>query len=1079
MTSTNGGDLVVVFSPHPDDDVIACGGTIVKKIAQGDRVKIVISTDGSMSHSAVLGIHEDPTPAELTAIRQKEAENAAKAMGLDAEDVHFLGFRDTDLAGSFDEFRTAVTAFLSAYPDVAEIYVPHDVREMNADHRLTGVGVLEAVAALGLTPRVRKFVVWDEQTEAEFAFVNRRPAAHAPADGERRISVDISGQLAVKLSALAEHRTQVSLFTPAQVRPVVPEAFVERVCGRTVEEFWVVDESLEYLAEWPAVSSAYGRNAADEQRIADIVGQMTLEEKLGQMIQPELAELTPEDVRDYKIGSALNGAGIWPDRERHAHPDTWRATVERFAAAAAEAYRDRPFSIPFAWATDAVHGHNNVFGATIFPHNIGLGAAGDPDLVRRIGRATAREIAATGMHWTFAPTVTTPRDRRWGRYYEGYSEDPAIVHAYAREMTRGLQGNAAEFRSGSGVIATIKHWVADGGTAYGADRGDALCSEDLVRNIHARGFFSGIGAGAQAVMASFSSWVDPANYDHTPGRETAYNFKVHGSRFLLNDVLKEKVGFDGIVISDWDAHAEVAGCSVGDAGYAIAAGIDVLMVAGRDAWVSVHRTAAEQVRAGVIPMSRIDDAVTRVLRVKLRAGLFDATSETVPVDVLGCAEHRALAREAIRKSLVLLKNNDAALPIARTARVLVTGSGADDIRKQAGGWTLSWQGDDVDLDDLPGASTVGMAVREVVGADRATVDPWLEHADPAAHDVAIVVIGEDSYAEMRGTIKPWRTLEYAALKPSYAKDLATLRTLRERGVTVVTVLLTGRPLYVTEEINLSDAFVVGWLPGPDGGGITDVLFAGADGGPAYDFQGRLANSWPRRKDSLALNRIPPHIPGYVVPPEEVAPTGEHTPLFGYGYGLTYADAVTTPALPIDDSVDTSPYPAPDGSIEVPGDAYRFRIGGHNTWSRLDISTTEPTDCVIVHADPLADGGLSLRFKSLPAFVYAQALDGEPRDLRGYVADGRLVFDVRVHEQPDGPLYLALHDDYPSQPGLEFNAVLAACPIGEWTTITVPLADLARIGTDFKHVDVAFMWYSADHAHIDVREIRIEGGGPHT
>ncbi|GGL06001.1 beta-glucosidase [Sphaerisporangium melleum] len=846
--------------------------------------------------------------------------------------------------------------------------------------------------------------------------------------------------------------------------------------------------ALPYFPQWPRVRSAFPRDPGMEERIEGILAQMTLEEKLGQMIQPELAELTAEDARTYKIGSALNGAGIWPGGDRHAGVKSWVETVDAYWEAVEEAWRDRPFRIPFMWATDAVHGHNNVYGATIFPHNIGLGAARDPGLVRRIGAATAREIAATGMDWTFAPTVATPRDRRWGRYYEGYSEDPEVVFAYAREMVTGLQGGAEGLSGDTHVISTIKHWVGDGATFEGVDRGTARCEEDVLRNVHAMGFVSGIEAGAQAVMASFSGWSGPENYDHTPGRPVAYNHKICGSRYLLTDVLKDAMGFDGIVISDWDAHAEVAGCAIGDAGYAINAGLDVLMVAGREAWQSVWRTAREQVLAGVIPMERVDDAVRRVLRVKMRAGLWDKPrprerSLAGEASVVGHEDHRALAREAVRKSLVLLKNAGGVLPLSPAARVLVAGSGADDIRKQAGGWTLSWQGNDVTLADLPGASTLGMAVAGVTGADGCRVDPYLEDTDPAGYDVAVVAIGEDAYAEMRGTIKPWGTLEYARLKQSYARDLATLHRLRAAGVPVVTVLFTGRPLYVTDEINLSDAFVVAWLPGTEATGITDVLFAGPDGEPAHDFQGRLTFSWPRRKRSMSVNRIPPHIPGYRVPAEEQAPEGEHEPLFPYGFGLSVRDTgpLADPGpLPVDEEPPPPPAPPVSGPLEVhgprAGGAYRLRIGGHNTWSREDISSERPTETLVVRAEPVGDparpGAVSLRFNGFVAFVYAQDPDQRPRDLRGYrEAGGRLSIEVRVVEAPDAPLYLACHDDYPAQPGLDVTRSLRELPAGTWTTMEVPLEELERIGVDLRHVDVPFMLYTEGRAVLDIGEVR--------
>ncbi|WP_051709993.1 glycoside hydrolase family 3 protein [Streptomyces sp. NRRL S-350] len=843
--------------------------------------------------------------------------------------------------------------------------------------------------------------------------------------------------------------------------------------------------ALAPLTAWPRVASAIAPDPLVEQQVASILAQLTLEEKVGQLVQPELAQLTAEDIREYKIGSALNGAGIWPHGRRHATVRDWVELVDHFWTAAEQTWQDRPFRIPFMWATDAVHGHNNVHGATVFPHNIGLGAAGDPDLIRRIGTATAREVAATGMDWIFAPTVTNPRDRRWGRYYEGYGEDPALGHAYGQAMIEGLQGDLAALRTDQRVLATLKHWIADGGTADGRDRGTARCSEQVLRDIHAQGFLAGIRAGAQSVMVSFSSWEHPANYDHTPDRGEPYNHKVHGSRYLITDVLKNAVGFDGIVISDWDAHAEVSRCSAGDAGYAINAGLDVLMVAGREAWQSVHRTAVAQVRAGVIPQERIDDAVSRVLRVKLRAGLWEKPrpsqrSLTVPgaPAVIGSPEHRALAREATRKSLVLLKHTPGLLPLPRAGRVLVTGSAADDLGKQCGGWTLTWQGDDLDRADLPGGATMADAVRAVVGAADCTVDPAPAPTAPGEYDVAVVCIGEDAYAEMRGTVRPWRSMGYADLKRSYARDLELLRRLRAAGVPTVTVLFTGRPLYCTEEINLSDAFVVAWLPGPYAGGVTDVLFAAEDGAPAHDFQGRLPSSWPRTRDASAVNAVPAHLPDYRVPAEETAPEGSHTPLFPVGYGLSLHDpAPVGEPLPLHTPAPAPPAPRVGGPLRVldaEGTAYRLRVGGHNTWSREDVSLDKPMDCLIVHATPFPtpDGtALRLRFKGNPAFVYAESPTGRPADLRGYLEGGAHVrFAVRVLQPPSAPLYLACHDDFPAQPGVDLTERLRAAGPTDWTTVSVPLTELAAVGTDLRHVDVPFMLYTDGTAELEVADV---------
>ncbi len=838
---------------------------------------------------------------------------------------------------------------------------------------------------------------------------------------------------------------------------------------------------LRHRDDWPRLSSSVPNPAGQEEQIAAIVRQMTVREKVGQILMPELADLRPEDVRDYAIGSALNGAGIWPGGERHARVQRWVQTVDTFWCAAEEAYAGRPFRVPFAWATDAVHGHNNVFGATIFPHNIGLGAARDPGLLRRIGEATAREIAATGMDWTFAPTVTVPRDRRWGRYYEGYAEDPEVVHDYARAVVEGLQGTGGSFLGPERVICSLKHWVGDGATVDGGDRGVARCSEDLLRNLHAVGFYSGIEAGAQCVMASFTSWDDPANYDPAPQAGDPYNGKVHGSRYLITDVLKNALGFDGVVLSDWDAHAEVAGCTPTDAGNAINAGLDVLMVAGRATWQGVFHRTIEQIESGFIAMERLDDAVTRVLRLKARAGLWDRprpAERRYPPGVLGSAQHRALSREAVRKSLVLLKNDDAVLPLRRSARILVAGSGADDIQKQTGGWTLTWQGDDVTAADLPGCSTVADAVRAVVGAANCLVDPHLEVAGSRDVDAAIVVIGEDSYAEMRGTIKPWRPLDYRRLKASYAADLEVLERLRADGVPVVTVMFTGRPLYCTDVINLSAAFVAAWLPGPEGHGITDLLFAPAAGQPRHDFQGRLGFSWPGRRSASAMNSTPAHLANYRVPAEEQASEGDDRPLFGYGYGLTLAGATRVGPLPVDEDVPPPPAaPVPHELVTVGTAAdprLKLRVGGHNTWSRQDIATGEPTDILVLRAFRFdlfgSSDALSLQFKGFPTFVYAQ-WPGGPRDLRGYAErGGGLRLRLRQLDRPTRPVLLCCHDDYPAQPGVDLVPLLSSTPLGQWTTITVSGARLLALGTDLRHVDVPFMLYTEGTAHLEISRV---------
>ena len=464
--------------------------------------------------------------------------------------------------------------------------------------------------------------------------------------------------------------------------------------------------------------------------------------------------------------------------------------------------------VPVIWGTDAVHGHNNVAGATLFPHNIGLGATRDPELIQRIGEATALEVAATGIDWTFAPTLAVVRDDRWGRTYEGYSEDPEIVRQYAGRMITGLQGSAAspDFLSTFHVVATAKHFIGDGGTDQGVDQGDNLSTEQQLLDIHGQGYLSALEAGVQTVMASFNSWRGE---------------KVHGDRHLLTDVLKGRLGFDGYVIGDWNGHAQVPGCSNESCPAAINAGVDMIMVP--EDWKALLTNTLEQVRSGEIEQSRIDDAVRRILRVKMRAGLFTGgrPSSRPPAgdaSLVGAADHRSLAREAVRQSLVLLKNGEGLLPLQRDLNVLVAGDGADDISKQSGGWSVTWQGTEVTNEDFPGATSIFAGVREAVtaGGGSATLSP--DGSFDESPDVAIVVFGEDPYAEYDGDLE---SLDFSA---GHGASLELLRRLKGQGVPVVSVFLSGRPLWVNPELNASTAFVAAWLPGTEGGGIADVLF---------------------------------------------------------------------------------------------------------------------------------------------------------------------------------------------------------------------------------------------------------------
>ncbi|MCU4674053.1 glycoside hydrolase family 3 C-terminal domain-containing protein [Catenovulum sp. 2E275] len=613
---------------------------------------------------------------------------------------------------------------------------------------------------------------------------------------------------------------------------------------------------------WQNANTQLKRDLNVEQQVQQLLENMTLEQKVAQMIQPEIGYLSVEQMRKYGFGSYLNGGNTAPYGNKLATPENWLAFADEMYQASIDASVDGS-TIPTIWGTDAMHGHSNVSGATLFPHNIGLGAANDPKLIKKIGQATAKEVAVTGIEWSFAPTVAVVRDDRWGRTYESYSEDPAIVKAYAGEMVAGIQGDIGpDFLTGYHRIATAKHFVGDGGTENGIDRGDTLVSEAVLRDIHAAGYFSAIEAGVQSVMASFNSWKGK---------------RLHGDKYLLTDVLKGQMGFDGFVVSDWNAHKFVDGCDIEQCAGAINAGVDVIMVP--EHFEAFYHNTIKQVKQGIIPLARIDDAVTRFLRAKVRWGLLEKGKPSTRLhDELkhsfNAPAHKALAREAVRKSLVLLKNNQQILPLNPSQNILVTGSGADNIAKQAGGWSVSWQGTDNSNADFPNATSIYAGIQQKVMAAGGKVELSENAQFKTKPDVAIMVIGEEPYAEWFGDIQ---SIEYQA---GNKQDLNLLKQLKQQNIPVVTVFLSGRPLWVNQELNQSDAFVAAWLPGSEGQGIADVILSKKDGSIDYDFSGKLSFSWPKFDDQFVLN----------------VKDDDYDPLFAYGFGLTYQDKLDLPQL---------------------------------------------------------------------------------------------------------------------------------------------------------------------------------------
>ncbi|MEL6531086.1 MAG: glycoside hydrolase family 3 protein, partial [Pseudomonadota bacterium] len=611
--------------------------------------------------------------------------------------------------------------------------------------------------------------------------------------------------------------------------------------------------------ETSVAPASQSTNTGDESSgsVAALLARMSLERKVAQLIQPQINSVTPEEMRKYRWGSYLNGGNGGPYGDEFAPASEWLRLADAMWDASTAPLPNGEPAIPTIWGTDAVHGHTNVIGATIFPHNIALGATGDADLVRRIGAATATEIEVTGIDWNFSPTVAVARDDRWGRTYESYSEDPQIVAKMGAALVEGLQGrkDADDYLGQGRVIATAKHFFGDGGTEQGVDQGDVNGDIDALMAIHSVPYPYAIDAGVETIMASFNS---------INGR------KMHGNKDLLTDVLRSDMGFDGLVVGDWNGHGQVKGCTVSDCAQSLMAGLDIYMVP--DDAVALHETILAQVENGTIPMARIDEAVTRVLRLKEKAGLLgpdarkpSARPNAGQYDKLGMASHRAIAREAVAKSQVLLKN-EGVLPIKAGADILVAGAAADSIAQASGGWTLTWQGGrELTNDYFPGATSIFAGIKEAaeMGGGAATLSE--DGSYETKPDVAIVVFGEEPYAEFAGDRKN------LAFKDE--EGLQLLRKLKADGVPAVAVFLSGRPMWVNRELNAADAFIASWLPGSEGAGVADVLFG------AQQASGRLTFSWPSRCEGEPLN-------------------GPGGALFPVGFGRTLSD--TSPLGQLDE-----------------------------------------------------------------------------------------------------------------------------------------------------------------------------------
>ena len=586
--------------------------------------------------------------------------------------------------------------------------------------------------------------------------------------------------------------------------------------------------------------------------INKIVNEMTLEQKVGQIIMPEINSISLDQVKKFYLGSILNGGGGFPNQNKNSDIQDWKDLSESYYDASPDI---GGIKIPILWGTDAVHGHNNVIGATIFPHNIALGSTRNPSLIKQIGSAVAKEVASTGIIWTFAPTIAVPQNDTWGRTYEGYSENYNLVSELGMNFIKGLQGEGDSFLSKNKVLATAKHFLGDGGTYQGIDQGNTIISESKLKEIHGSPYYDAIDSCALSIMASFNSWNGK---------------KLHGDSYLLTEILKTQMEFDGFIVGDWNGHGQIPGCEDANCPQALNAGVDIFMVPTE--WEPLYWNTLDQVNKGIIPIERLNDAVSRILKVKKHLGLFDnRVPHAYKDNYIGNSDHRNLARQAVRESIVLLKNNDV-LPMNPKKNFLIIGDLSKQIENQMGGWTITWQGkswEGVSLsnDDFPDTKSIYESLSQHI----LNLGGYVEFSSDGSYsqkpDYVIFVYGETPYAEGEGDIDE---LNFSNTNEDVIKQL---KRLSEKNISTVSLFLSGRPLITDKEIRYSDSFVSIWLPGTAVEGMNDVIFSNLDGSINYDFKGKLSFSWPSISSNNPLNYNDKN----------------YSPKFEYGYGLTYKE----------------------------------------------------------------------------------------------------------------------------------------------------------------------------------------------
>ena len=766
-----------------------------------------------------------------------------------------------------------------------------------------------------------------------------------------------------------------------------------------------------------------------EIQIDDILPKLTLEQKVGQVIQGDTGSLTPEDVKKYRLGSVLSGGNSAPGPLPYAETKAWLEMADKYYNASIDD-EDVEIAIPIIWGIDAVHGHANLKGSIIFPHNIGLGAMNNPDLIEKIASITAHELTVSGHDWTFAPTLAVPQDLRWGRSYEGFSENPDLVQSYGDRIVIGLQGEfgSENFMGNGRVISSAKHFLADGATENGVDQGDALINEKELSKVHAAGYYSSIPAGVQTVMASFSSWQ---------GR------KLHGDKELLTDVLKGKMGFNGFVVGDWNGHGQVPGCINTDCPQSLNAGLDMYMAP--DSWKGLYESTLQHVKDGTIAIERLDDAVRRILRVKLLSGIFQKGAPSTRANagnenLLALPEHRDVARQAVRESLVLLKNNNQLLPIDPSKTILVVGDGASSISKASGGWTLSWQGTGHSNDKFPNGESILQGIEKIVDDAGGKLIFSKDGDTSIKADVVIAVYGEDPYAEFQGD------RENLAFVPN-GFDTKKLSTYKENGIPIVSVFLSGRPMWANTEINNSDSFVAAWLPGSEGGGISDMLFK-TD--PSFDFTGRLSFTWPA---------------------SAVVSKNNNQALFKIGYGLSYTSTDQIDFLSENSGLENSEIASTGeyfnkGDVVAPWDIWL--ISGELE-KQIASFPSSVGGLIISKTDHMAqEDALRINWTKSDG-DYFRISSVKPNDLtRQSNGAMKLAFNAKSFTGSDSTLQIGQCDD-----SFNCDKTLEIKISGEWKEYLIPLSNFEELGIDMSKIISSILIKAEAGVDIGLSDVRLE------